>query len=147
MSIFNDPAQYKRLTSSSADHVRRYRASEGQDGHINANGLRHLLLTTVGRKSGMERTTPLIYGREGERFIIVGSVGGADQHPRWFVNLVEHPEVHVQVGPERFAAMAHQATDEEKPRLWRLMAEIFPPYDEYQGRTRRVIPVVILERA
>ena len=99
MSIFNDPAQYKRLTSSSADHVRRYRASEGQDGHINANGLRHLLLTTVGRKSGMERTTPLIYGREGERFIIVGSVGGADQHPRWFVNLVEHPEVHVQVGP------------------------------------------------
>ena len=106
MSLFNDPVQYDRLKSSSAAHVQRYRESGGEDGHISANGLRHLLLTTHGRRSAAERTAPLIYGRDGDRYIVVASVGGADQHPRWFLNLIAHPEVQVQVGPEQFPVVA-----------------------------------------
>jgi deazaflavin-dependent oxidoreductase (nitroreductase family) len=128
-----------------ARHVRSYVESGGQKGH-RWNGVHTLLLTTRGRKSGKLRRTALIYGRDGDRYLVVASVGGAAKHPAWYLNLVEHPEVQVQVGPERFAARARPATPEEKPPLWRLMASIWPHYDRYQQKTRRDIPVVILER-
>ncbi|HEV3464102.1 MAG TPA: nitroreductase/quinone reductase family protein, partial [Actinomycetota bacterium] len=91
--------------------------------------------------------TALIYGRDGDRFVVVGSVGGSARHPAWYLNLTDHPEVEVQVGPERFRATARTATPEEKPRLWELMTSIWPAYEEYQRKTERDIPVVILERA
>ncbi|MGH3319975.1 MAG: nitroreductase family deazaflavin-dependent oxidoreductase [Streptosporangiaceae bacterium] len=127
-----------------ADHIRRYVQSDGRDGH-EWNGVSTLLLTTRGRKSGRLRRTALIYGRDGDRCVVVASRGGAPQHPAWYLNLMDEPEVEVQVGAEKFAARARTATAEEKPRLWRLMASIWPAYDEYQTKTARDIPVVILE--
>ncbi|MGI8549225.1 MAG: nitroreductase family deazaflavin-dependent oxidoreductase [Dehalococcoidia bacterium] len=126
-------------------HTRRYRETNGEDGHI-WNGVPTLLLTTTGRRSGEQHTTPLIYGEEGGRYLVVASRGGAAQHPQWYRNLVAHPEVRLQVNAERFRARARTATPEEKPPLWKLMAKIWPAYDEYQARSPRSIPVVILER-
>ena len=92
------------------------------------------------------RRTALIYGRDGDRYLVVASIGGSARHPAWYLNLTEHPEVEVQVGPERFTATARTATPEEKPRLWSLMTSIYPAYEGFQRKTRRDIPVVILER-
>jgi deazaflavin-dependent oxidoreductase (nitroreductase family) len=127
------------------EHIRRYVESDGEDGH-ESQGVTSLLLTTRGRKSGKLRRTALIYGRDGDRYLLVASKGGAADHPSWYLNLSENPEVFLQVGAEEFAARARTATEQEKPRLWRLMASIFPNYDEYQQKTDRAIPVVIAER-
>ena len=126
--------------------MRRYLASGGRDGHI-WEGVTTLLLTTKGRRSGEPRTTPLIYGRDGDRYLVVASRGGAPKHPDWYENLVANPEVHVQVMADRFRARARTATATEKPAVWKTMAAIWPPYDEYQQRTTREIPLVIIERA
>ena len=125
--------------------MRRYLESGGRDGHI-WEGVTTLLLTTTGRHSGQPRTTPLIYGRAGERYLVVASRGGAAKHPDWYQNLVAQPVVQVQVMADRFSARARTATAAEKPALWKTMTSIWPPYDEYQTRTTREIPVVILER-
>jgi deazaflavin-dependent oxidoreductase (nitroreductase family) len=125
--------------------MRRYLDSGGRDGHI-WEGVTTLLLTTTGRRSGQPRTTPLIYGRAGERYLVVASRGGAPKHPDWYQNLVAQPVVQVQVMADRFSARARTATAAEKPALWKTMISIWPPYDEYQTRTSREIPVVILER-
>jgi deazaflavin-dependent oxidoreductase (nitroreductase family) len=129
-----------------ARHIRRYVDSDGAKGHEWRPGVFTLLLTTRGRRSGRLRRTALIYGRDGDRYLVVGSVGGSARHPAWYLNLVADPEVQVQVGAERFTARAHTAGPEEKPRLWALMTAIWPAYTGYQKRTRRDIPVVILER-
>ena len=129
-----------------ADHMRRYLESDGEDGHI-WNGVPTLLLTTKGSKTGEDRTLPLIYGEHDGRYVIVASRGGAPKHPSWYANLTAEPSVKVQVKADTFAATARTATAEEKPELWKLMTEIFPQYDEYQEKTDRDIPVVILERA
>jgi len=129
-----------------ADHLRRYLATDGEDGHI-WRGVTTLLLTTTGRRSGKPHQTPLIYGRDGDRYIVVGSRGGAAKHPQWYQNLRAQPEVDVQILGDRFHARARAATPEEKPVLWKLMTGIWPAYDEYQTRTTREIPVVILERS
>ena len=126
-------------------HARRYIESDGKDGHI-WEGVTTLLLTTTGRRTGLARTTPLIYGRAGERYLVVASRGGAPAHPSWYDNLVAQPIVQVQVMADRFKARARTATAAERPALWKTMAAIWPPYDEYQQRTAREIPVVILER-
>jgi deazaflavin-dependent oxidoreductase (nitroreductase family) len=128
------------------EHARRYLATGGQDGHI-WEGVPTLLLTTTGRRSGQARTTPLIYGRDGERYVIVASRGGAPAHPAWYENLSARPEVHLQVMADRFKARARTAGAAERATLWKTMAAIWPPYDEYQARTARQIPVVVLERA
>jgi len=127
------------------EHVKRYRATDGEVGHA-WRGASVLLLTTRGRRSGEERTTPLIYGSYGDDYLVVASKGGAPQPPSWYRNLEEHPEVAVQVGGERFAARARTARPEEKPDMWRTMTAIWPAYDSYQERTDREIPVVVLER-
>ena len=129
-----------------AEHMRRYLETDGEDGHI-WEGVPTLLLTTTGRRSGKPYTTPLIYGEEGGRYLVVASRGGAPEHPQWYRNLVAQPEVGVQIRAERFRARARTASAEEKPALWKLMTSIWPAYDEYQKRTTRDIPVVILERA
>ena len=128
------------------EHVDRYRASDGAEGH-DWQGTKTLLLTTTGRRSGESRTTPLIYGQDDGSFVIVASKGGSDDPPAWYLNLTENPDVEVQVKADRFKARARTANAEEKPELWRKMVAEWPSYDEYQERTDREIPVVVLERA
>ncbi len=129
------------------EHVDRYRATDGAEGHDWLEGAPTLLLTTTGRKSGEPRTMPLIYGRtpDGE-VMIVASKGGWPHPPVWFLNLEANPEVEVQVKADVFKARARVATAEEKPELWRTMVGIWSHYDEYQANTEREIPVVVLER-
>jgi len=127
------------------EHVDRYRETDGEEGH-DWNGTQTLLLTTTGRKSREPRTTPLIYAPHGEAYTVVASKGGADDPPAWYLNLTENPEVEVQVKGDRFKAKARTATPEEKPEMWQAMVRQWPAYDEYQQKTDRVIPVVVLER-
>ena len=129
-----------------AEHVRSYRATDGDLGHDWQKGSSVLLLTTTGRKSGEERTTPLIYGTSGDDYVVVASKGGAPEQPDWYLNLSDQPEVQVQVLGDRFTARARTATPEEKPELWKQMVGHWPDYDEYQRSTDREIPVVVLER-
>jgi deazaflavin-dependent oxidoreductase (nitroreductase family) len=129
-----------------ARHIKRYVDSDGANGHEWRPGVYTLLLTTRGRRSGTWRRTALIYGRDGDRYLVVASVGGSARHPAWYLNLRDHPQVEVQVGPERFTATARTAGADEKPRLWELMTSIWPSYEGYQRKTRRDIPVVILDR-
>jgi deazaflavin-dependent oxidoreductase (nitroreductase family) len=128
------------------EHVDRYRATDGGEGYSWQKGTTILLLTTRGRKTGAERTTPLIFERNDDDYLIVASRGGTDAPPAWYVNLQADPEVQVQVRGDVFKARARDATPQEKPELWRKMAAVWPDYDEYQKRTERDIPVVILER-
>ena len=127
-----------------ADHQEKYLETGGQDGHI-FNGAPTLLLTTKGHKSGKLTTTPLIYGKSGENFVVVASKGGAPDHPLWYKNLEADPNVRIQVMADHIDATARTATAEEKPQLWDDMAKIWPAYNDYQKNTTREIPVVIIE--
>jgi deazaflavin-dependent oxidoreductase (nitroreductase family) len=128
-----------------ADHMRDYVASGGKRGH-RWSGMNTLLITTRGRKTGTLRRTALIYGQDGERTVVVGSNGGSDRHPAWYLNLLEDPAVRVQMGTEHFAARAQPAAGKERARLWALMTKIFPTYESFQKKTKREIPVVVLEK-
>jgi len=127
------------------EHVKRYLETDGAEGH-DWRGTSVLILTTTGRRSGQQRSTPLIYRRHGDDYVIVASKGGAPDHPAWYLNLAEHPEVTAQVKGDRFSAKARTANAEERPELWQLMNEKWPDYDSYQQKTGREIPVVVLER-
>ncbi|MDL4770622.1 MULTISPECIES: nitroreductase family deazaflavin-dependent oxidoreductase [Thermomonosporaceae] len=127
------------------EHVKRYQETDGAEGH-DWQGTVTLLLTTTGRRSGEPRTTPLIYQQDGDAYVVVASKGGDEENPLWYLNLQANPEVRVQVLGDRFTARARTATVEEKPALWKKMAAIWPSYDEYQQKTGRDIPVVVLER-
>jgi deazaflavin-dependent oxidoreductase (nitroreductase family) len=129
------------------EHVRRYRETGGEVGHIWRRGSKVLLLTTTGRTSGESRTTPLIYENADDAYVIVASNGGAPEHPGWYRNLAKDPEVEVQVKGDLFPARARTAAGNERERLWKLAAQQWPPYDDYQQKTDREIPVVVLERA
>jgi deazaflavin-dependent oxidoreductase (nitroreductase family) len=128
------------------EHVERYRATDGAEGH-DWEGTTTLLLTTTGRHTGERRTTPLIYGPWGDAYLVVASKGGSDEPPAWYRNLEADHDVEVQVWGERFPARARDATAEEKPEMWRFMCMRWPAYDDYQRRTTREIPVVVLERS
>jgi deazaflavin-dependent oxidoreductase (nitroreductase family) len=127
------------------EHTQRYRETGGEVGH-DWQGTQTLLLTTIGRKSREPRELPLIYGRSGDDYLIVASKGGADEPPAWYLNLKANPEVEVQVKDERFTARAREATPEEKPEMWKTMTAEWPAYDEYQTKTTREIPIIVLER-
>lgn len=127
------------------EHVDRYLATDGEEGHDWLN-TQVLLLTTKGRKSGKARTLPLIYGTSGDNYLVVASHGGSRRPPAWYLNLETDPEVEVQVKGDRFKARARDATSEEKPGMWKTMTAEWPAYDDYQKRTERQIPVVVLER-
>jgi len=126
-------------------HVDRYRETEGLEGH-RWNDTQTLLLTTKGRKSGETRVSPLIYDLHRGDYVVVASKGGAPQHPAWYLNIQSNPEVEVQVWGDRFKAHARTATPEERAEIWPKMAREWPAYDDYQRKTDREIPVVILER-
>jgi deazaflavin-dependent oxidoreductase (nitroreductase family) len=135
------------LTLFGQEHVDRYRATDGEEGHEWQDTVT-LLLTTKGRKSGDSRTTPLIYGRSGDDYLVVASKGGADKPPAWYLNLQANPDdVEIQVKGDRFKVRPHDATPDEKPEMWKTMTAEWPSYDEYQERSAREIPVVVLERA
>jgi deazaflavin-dependent oxidoreductase (nitroreductase family) len=126
------------------EHVQRYVETGGEEGH-DWQGTTVLILTTTGRRTGEQRSTPLIYQQHGDNYMVVASKGGADEPPLWYRNIEADSDVHVQVKGDRFAARARTATPEEKPELWRIMAATWPSYDEYQQKTDRDIPVVVLE--
>lgn len=128
------------------EHVQRYRETDGEEGH-DWQGTTVLILTTRGRKSGEERPTPLIYQEHDGDYLIVASKGGAPEPPAWYLNLEADPEVEVQVKADKFKARARTATADEKPQMWKKMTAAWPQYDEYQEKTDREIPVVVLERA
>jgi deazaflavin-dependent oxidoreductase (nitroreductase family) len=133
------------LSLFGADHVRRYRETDGAVGYL-WNGVPSLILTTTGRKSGQPRDTALICAADGASYIVIASQGGAPTHPHWYMNLRNDPRVRVQVKGDRFDATARTAEGAERERLWRLAAEAWPSYDTYEQRTERVIPVVVLEK-
>jgi proline iminopeptidase len=129
------------------EHVRAYRETGGERGYKWKRGTEILLLTTKGRSSGEERTTPLIHRTDDGRWVVVASKGGAPDHPGWFKNIQADPEaVEIQVKADRIPVRASVAEGEERERLWRQMNEVWPDYDEYQEKTDRQIPVVVLER-
>ncbi len=124
-----------------AEHIRRFQETGGRP----RPGVNDLLLTTRGRRTGELRRTALVYGRDGERYVLVASNRGADRHPAWYLNLLADPVVTVQVGTESFTMRARPATVAERPRLWRLMVSDRPEYAAYEEQTTREIPVVVLE--
>lgn len=140
MSVVDSPVDWVK------EHIRKYVATGGAEGHEWQPGVFTLLLTTIGRKSGQPRRTALIYQPYGDAYVVVASYGGAPEHPSWYRNLAERNEAEVQVGPDVFRARARTAAGEERDRLWRLMTEVWPAYDQYAKKTDREIPVVVLER-
>jgi deazaflavin-dependent oxidoreductase (nitroreductase family) len=128
-----------------AEHVRVYRETGGDRGY-HWRGTTILLLTTTGRTSGEQRTTPLIHVVDGERWVVIASKGGAPDHPDWFKNLVADPEATIMVQADEVPVVMSQATGDERARLWAAMCEVWPAYDEYQAKTDREIPVVVLTR-
>ena len=131
------------LTLLGEDHVRRYKETGGEVGYL-WNGVPTLLLTHTGRKSGQPHTTPLIFGRDSQDYLVVASVGGSPKHPQWYHNLMATPEAEIQVRGEHIPVRARAAADDEKPRLWKILTSMWPNYDVYQSRTDRVIPVIVL---
>ena len=128
------------------DHIRAYQESGGEAGYL-WNGVPTLLLTVTGRRTGRALTSALIFGRDGDDYLVVASKGGAPRHPSWYLNLDAHPSALIQVKDKRFPVVGRTATPAAKPRLWRIMTEVWPNYDVYQSRTDRDIPVVILSPA
>ena len=135
------------------EHVDQYKNSEGAEGHLwdraSAEGsFPCLLLTTIGRMSGEPKTTPLIYGRDQENYTIIASQGGRPSHPAWYLNLVSNPKVQVQVAAEKFSGVARSTLGKERQRLWKMMMEVYPLFDNYQEKVSgvREIPLVILKR-
>lgn len=125
------------------EHVRQYEATGGKVGH-DWNDTQVLILHTTGRKTGVTRKNPLIYGRAGDDYLIVASKGGAPSHPAWYLNLVANPNATIQVWADVIPVTARTATPEEKARLWPTMTAQWPDYDGYQQKTSREIPLVIL---
>ena len=128
------------------EHVERYEATGGEEGHLWERGTTTLLLHTTGRKSGKDYTHPLIYREYGDAWLVVASKGGAPEPPAWYLNLKNDPDVSVQIKADTIPVRARTATPEEKPAMWAHMVEVWPDYAEYQKKTDRDIPVVVLER-
>jgi deazaflavin-dependent oxidoreductase (nitroreductase family) len=134
------------------EHANRYLSSGGTDGHMykmSRPGVPEvtpsLLLTTTGRKSGEKFIFPLFYGKTGESYIVVASKGGAPKHPSWYLNILANPDVEVQVGTAKLKARARTAAGTERAQLWQKALEFWPPYADYQKKTEREIPVVVLD--
>ena len=128
-------------------HAQLYEASDGRIGKWigpMALGQSTLLLSVTGRKSGLIRTTPLVYFEDGGNYVVVGSDGAARRDPQWWKNLRENPQATVRVGRDKFSVRASLATGEERERLWQIGTGILPAWAEYQTRTERLLPVVVL---
>ncbi|MCW1428794.1 nitroreductase family deazaflavin-dependent oxidoreductase [Novosphingobium sp. JCM 18896] len=146
MALGNPPRSPAEMdfTIAGPSHVEAYRATGGETGYI-WNNATTLLLTTKGRKSGEDKTVPLIFVGDGPNYVIIASLGGAPKHPVWYLNLEAEPLVTLQVKDKVFQARAHTAPSPERERLWAKAVEAWPQYDDYQAKTDREIPVVVLE--
>lgn len=133
------------ITLLGDEHVRRYRETDGETGYI-WNDATSLLLTTRGRKSGEDRTIPIIFKQVGEEYVLIASKGGAPAHPAWYLNICADPHVKLQIKGDKFDAVARTAQSPEREALWAESLKQWPNYDVYQSRTTRRIPVVVLER-
>ena len=135
------------------EHANRYLSSGGKEGHLYEMTqpgrpeitVPSLLLTTTGRKSGEKFIFPLFYGKVGDGYLVIASKGGAPKHPSWYLNILANPEVEVQAGTTTVQARARTATGAERARLWEKALEFWPPYADYQKKTEREIPVVVLD--
>jgi deazaflavin-dependent oxidoreductase (nitroreductase family) len=127
-----------------ASHIRTYLESGGAKGHPSVVRTRCCSRPAAANQAG-SAGPPLYYGRDGGAYLVVASNGGSSKHPLWYLNLREHPLVEVQVGSEIFEATARPATAAERSHLWQVMAAVFPPYDGMQQKTKREIPVVVIE--
>jgi deazaflavin-dependent oxidoreductase (nitroreductase family) len=136
--IFDSPRGFVKA------HIKEFVESDGRKGNMWL-GAPALLLVTRGRKSGKLRRSGLIYGRDDKNYLLVASNGGSPKHPLWYLNLVANPEVELQVGSDKIAGRARIASKAEKPRLWKIMAGLFPRYNEYQAKAGREIPLIIVE--
>jgi deazaflavin-dependent oxidoreductase (nitroreductase family) len=123
--------------------IKEFRANAGKVGGPFA-GKTLLILHTIGAKSGQKHINPVAYVTDGDRFVIIASKGGAPTNPGWYHNIVAHPQVTVEVGTEQFAARASISTEPERTRLYNKMVEMMPGFAEYQKKTTRIIPVIIL---
>jgi deazaflavin-dependent oxidoreductase (nitroreductase family) len=148
-----DSSATSKLPSWIQDHLNRYLSTNGEDGYLwdaslggGKGMIPTLLLTTTGRKSGKQLTMPLIFGRSGADYVVIASKGGAPNHPAWYMNLEANAEVSVQVKADKFKARAHTVKGDERKTLWKKMVEIYGPYDSYQKKTDREIPVVLIRR-
>jgi F420H(2)-dependent quinone reductase len=131
------------LKLGSGAHAGVYRATGGKlFGRMGKSPI--LLLNTVGRKTGRKRTSPLLYVMDGEDFVVIASKGGAPTHPAWYLNLIANPEATVEIGDREVRVEAEVADPEDKPRLWQKMVEMYPTYDDYQRKTEREIPLLVL---
>lgn len=129
-------------------HVSVYRETRGEVGYRWRRGSEILLLTTKGRKSGVQRTHALIFREVDGNYVLVASKGGHPQHPAWFLNMQDNPDdVEIQVKADRFKVRHRVAEGDERDRLWKLMNDVWPDYETYQTKTDRQIPVLVLERA
>jgi deazaflavin-dependent oxidoreductase (nitroreductase family) len=152
LNDFHEKARRHTLPKWITDHLDQYEAAP-EEGHLwdatpfgGHPRTPTLILVTRGRKSGRSLAMPLIYGKDGDRLVIVGSKGGAPEHPAWYLNLQAHPEVELQVARARFTAVGRTVEGDERARLFDMMTAIYPPFPSYQARTPREIPVVVLER-
>ncbi|WP_127358077.1 nitroreductase family deazaflavin-dependent oxidoreductase [Actinacidiphila soli] len=141
-----DPDNVKQSPSDwVAEQARRYEESGGTEA-TDMKGSPCLLLDYQGRRSGDWHRTVLIYGRDGDDYLIVASQGGADEHPQWYRNIEINPQVWLRVGTERFEAMAETLPPADKARVWPHLVDVYGPYADYQTKTSRDIPVVRLMR-
>ena len=135
------------------EHTNLYLSTGGKEGHLYKRtvpghgemDVPSLLLTTTGRKSGEKFLFPLFYGMTGDSYIVVASKGGAPDHPGWYRNLVANPDVEVQVGTKHLKAVARTVTGAERVALWQEALKFWPPYADYEKKTDREIPVVVLD--
>ncbi|MBF8186178.1 nitroreductase family deazaflavin-dependent oxidoreductase [Nonomuraea sp. K274] len=132
--------------ASVTEHVRRYIATDGESGYMEG-GTTNLIVTYRGRKSGKLYRTGLFFGQDNDSYVLVASGSAITHtHPQWYLNVAANPDVEVQIKGERFAARARTAVGSERERLWNLMVEQAPIYRTYEARSRRTIPIVVLER-
>lgn len=141
----SDSSRYVKADTSllNQEHVKRYRETNGEVGHI-WNGATALLLTTIGNKSGEPRTTPLIYAQHGDDYVVIASKGGAPYHPAWYLNVSKTPEVEIQIKEKVMKATATTVEGDERELLWKAATDVWPNYEQYAERTDRLIPVVKL---
>jgi F420H(2)-dependent quinone reductase len=139
-------ASWPLLRRAMGGHTAIYRATGGRIGHRIPGVGPHLLLEHVGARSGKKRVSPLLYTKDGDDLILVASKGGHPKNPAWYHNLRANPDTEVQVGGERRRVHAREADDDERGRLWNLVVSQYGGYEGYQQRTKRKIPLIVLER-
>jgi deazaflavin-dependent oxidoreductase (nitroreductase family) len=144
MSRLEQRAKHALVKTVGGMHAWIYKKSGGAMGGHVVGGAPIMLLTTTGRHSGKPRTSPLIYLRDGEKFVVVASKAGLPSHPSWYLNLTVHPEVEVQIGNQRQRMLAETASADKKALYWPRLRAVYPPYQDYQTRSGRDIPVVVL---